>query len=83
MAETFTLDVNDGTQAELRDIAELDTCVTVVDAGVILCSTHFSVLVQTLHAVVPLQCPLTYLWLFLKSVIYLFATSYPVQQHPI
>ncbi|CAL8467382.1 g6919 [Coccomyxa elongata] len=33
VAETFTLDVDDGTQTELKDIAELDTCVTVVDAG--------------------------------------------------
>lgn len=40
VAETFTLDVDDGTQTELKDIAELDTCVTVVDAGVALFSTR-------------------------------------------
>lgn len=33
MAETFTLDLGDGSQAELKDIARLDTCVTVVDAA--------------------------------------------------
>ncbi len=33
MAETFTLDLEDGSQAELKDIARLDTCVTVVDAA--------------------------------------------------
>jgi G3E family GTPase len=27
------MDVDDGTQAELRDVARLDTCVTVVDAA--------------------------------------------------
>lgn len=42
MAETFTQDVDDGTQTELKDIAELDTCVTVVDAGSTPCFSGYA-----------------------------------------
>lgn len=33
VAETFTLGIEDGSAAELKDVARLDTCVTVVDAA--------------------------------------------------